>query len=221
MKDQSEMGALGEALVKLPSVSKVKYLGEIAPIDPALAWTLIESGKVNRFGGLIDTGGWELFNLVARWEAGTADTPIPAKLQGTIESDIWVRAVRYTVRRPEYQSGSPWKGVWDTFNALNPNIDFTLVVKSYCSYVISPDPTPLENIREVFECACPVGLVWRCNATFNSVFTNLRAFGADEVPVEAIVTMSGMRLPKDLYGGCLKNYAVIVKDLQQQGILSP
>lgn len=198
------------------AITKVKYLGEIAPIEPRLAWTLMRAGKAG-LGGLIDTGGWELFNLVARWEDGAANQNISAKLQGTIEADIWVRAVRYTVRRPDFQTGSPWKGVWDFFHSLNPNIDFTLVVKSYCSYVISPDPTPLENIREVFECACPTGLVVRCNATFNSTFENLRALGVGEVPTEAIVTLSGMRLPKDLYNSC--SYKQIVEDLKEQGLL--
>ena len=195
------------------------HLGEVAVADPVLAMTLLGAGRVNDAGYLDLRSGWEVLNLVARWEALTADQQIEAKTLEQICNDLWVRDLKYTVRRPLFQVGSPWKGEWDYYNSLNPNIDFTLIIKSYIDYAISPDPTPLENIVTSFDCVCPAGLVLRNGATFDSFFTNLRALQADENPTEAVVTFHCLRLPSNVYGNISINKAV--EELRNRGYLPP
>ncbi len=192
-------------------------LGEIAVVEPVLAATLLGAGRVNDAGYVDLRSGWEVLNLVARWEAVAADQQIEAKTLEQICNDLWVRDVTYTVRRPLFQAGSPWKGQWDYYNARNPNIDFTLIIKSYCDYAIAPDPTPLENMVTRFDCVCPAGLVLKFGATFDSFFTNLRALSADENPTEAIVTFHALRLPNNVYGNISITKAV--EQLRNQGYL--
>lgn len=192
-------------------------LGEIALHEPVLAATLLGAGRVGETGYIDLRSGWEIVNLVARWTSTGADQQIEAKTLEQICNDLWVRDVVYTVRRPLFQAGSPWKGLWDYYNARNPNIDFTLIIKSYCDYAISPDPTPLENIVTRFDCVCPAGLVLKYGATFDSFFTNLRALSADENPTEAIVTFQALRLPNRLYGSI--SYDKAVQELQARGYL--
>jgi hypothetical protein len=188
-------------------------LGEVAAYDMKLAATLIESGRVaKRVDALgnpeldyaINTRGWQLVNLVARWESGTADDTIEARLVENICADLWVCSVRTTVRRPLFASGSLWKAQSDYFNSLNSGIDFTLITKNNCyDLAISPDPTPLDNIREVFGESCPFGIVLTCGATFDSWFTYTRSLTeAGVIPMEAIVTFSGIRLKS----GCYKRF---------------
>lgn len=192
-------------------------LGEVAVADPVLAMTLLGAGRVNEAGYIDLRSGWEILNLVARWEDVVANQPIEAKTIEQICNDLWVRDLKYTVRRPLFQAGSPWKGQWDYYNSLNPNIDFTLIIKSYVDYAISPDPTPLENIVTRFDCVCPAGLVLKFGATFDSQFVNLRALAADENPTEAIVTFHALRLPNNVYGTMSINKAV--EELRNRGYL--
>lgn len=185
-----------------PAFGGPQFLGQIAAYDPRLAYTLLQVPGLIRAGGFIDTGGWEIINLVGRFESGAANTQVQAKLQGIVEADLWVRRVTYTVRRPRAFAGNIFKAQSDYFNKLNPNIDFTLIVNSYCRYFISPEPTPLENIETVFECVCPAGLVLRCAASMVATFTIRRDLAPDEIPTEAIISLHCTRLPRDIYGAC-------------------
>lgn len=213
-----------EAAERARKAGAPRFLGEIALHNPHLAWTLLQAAREQKgyrlAGGYVvtETGGWEMISIKGRFDALTADQHITARLLGTIEADIWVRRVTYTVRRPNFAAGSPFKGFFDYFNRLNPNIDFELIVQSFCPYLISPEPTPLENIENVFECVCPAGLILKCSATFEAFFTNLRALSSDENPTEAIVTFSGTRLPKGLYGGC--DWSTLVADLVAAGAMT-
>lgn len=190
----------------------VYTLGAVAAHDIRLAAALVESGRVggcNTFDPELDyainTRGWQLVNLVARWESGTADDTIEARLVENICADLWVCSVRTTVRRPLFASGSLWKAQSDYFNSLNSGIDFTLITKNNCyDLAISPDPTPLDNIREVFGESCPFGIVLTCGAQFDSWFTYTRSLTeAGVLPMEAIVTFSGIRLKS----GCYKRFS--------------
>lgn len=201
---------------------------EILQADPALAMVLAQSGKVNRANGAVgslagdgDCGltqvglaGWELINLYARWDSGAADQLIPAQITGIVETDLWIREVKYTVRRPNAYLGSPLKGQSDFYNSLNPCIDFQLNINSYARYIISQQWTPLENIRETFQCVCPAGLVLGCSANVQALFRNVRTFGEEEIPTEAIITLSGVRLPLGSYGACQgQNAAALLKEM--------
>lgn len=186
-------------------------------VDPVLAMTLLGAGRVNDAGYIDLRSGWEILNLVARWEAVTADQQIEAKTLEQICNDLWVRDLKYTVRRPLFQVGSPWRDQWNYYKARNPEIDFTLIIKSYVDYAISPDPTPLENIVTRFDCVCPAGLVLKFGATFDSFFTNIAALAADENPMEAIVTFHALRLPNNVYGSMSINNAV--EELRKRGYL--
>lgn len=206
---------------------------EIAQADPALALVLAQSGRVNKSDGAVgilsgngvgeggDCGltqvglaGWELINLKGRWDSGAADQLKTGQITGIVETDLWIREVRYTVRRPNYALGAWYKGQSDYYNSLNPNIEFQLTVNSYARYIISQTWTPLENIRETFQCVCPAGLVLSCSANIQALFRNVRAFVEDEIPTEAIITFSGVRLPLGSYGACqAQNAAALLKEM--------
>lgn len=199
-------------------------LGEVAAHDVNLAAALVETGRVGCDSskanfGQVDMRGWTFINLIARWESGTADAQIEARLVEDICQDLWVCSTRYTVRRPNFAAGSLWKAQSDFFNMMNPGIDFTLVTKANCyDLAITPDPTPLENIREVFGESCPFGMVLTCGASFDSWFTYTRSLTeAGVLPMEAIVTFSGIRLKNGVYRGCSRDRAAEIV----QGVLAP
>jgi hypothetical protein len=183
-------------------------IGEIFARDWRLAGALLESGRVDLKNGpnlgRIDVRGWTLINLVGRWESGAADATVEARLVENICADMWVCDVRTTVRRPNFALGSLWKAQSDWFNSLNSGIDWTLVIKNNCyDLAVATDPTPLDNVRGVFRDSCPFGIVLTCGATFDSLFTYTRSLTETGVlPMEAIVTFSGIRLRNGCYQMC-------------------
>lgn len=168
-------------------------LGEIAFADPKLAYTLMNAGKVS-LGGYVDTGGWEIINVGATFgvpanpglinslaenppqETVPADTIVKGQLFGTVEADLWIRKVTYTVRRPLAYTGNIFKSQSDYFNALNPNINFQMTINSYSRYVISDDFMPLENIGMAFEASSPAGIVMRFSSSVQLEMINTRPF---------------------------------------------
>ena len=198
---------------------RILTIGEIIPYDVQLAAALAQLGSVGECGTVSITGGWETLSVEATWNDVAADQMIVGQSKGIVETDLWVRGLKYTVQRPEAFAGSIFKAQSDYFNVLNPNIDLQLIINSYCRYLISPDFAPLENLTERFECDCPAGLVFSCGGSIQANFTNLRALAADEVPTRAVITFSAIRLPPGLYSSC--NYAQAVKLLKDQGFLEP
>jgi hypothetical protein len=209
---------------------KATWLGDVAAHDPRLAYTLLKSGQVsgnNSYlgggmtpGGYVDTGGWEILNLRAVWNDPAPNQDIKGDLLGTIEADLWVRRVTYTVRRPDAFLNNILKAQSDYYNSLNPNIDITqLLINSYNRYVISPTDTPLENISTVFEAVAPAGLVLRSTANVVARFTNLRAF--TEIPpgstLNAVISFHATRLPTGFYGSV--DPAVAIALLTEMGYL--
>lgn len=169
-------------------------LGEIAFADPKLAYTLMNAGKIS-LGGYVDTGGWEIVNVGATFGVKNFDytsppeatippgTIIKGQLFGTVEADIWVRKVTYTVRRPLAYGGNIFKSQSDYYNAQNPNIDFQLTINSYSRYVISSDFMPLENISMAFDAAAPAGVVLRFSSNIQTQLINRRPlYGVPPLP---------------------------------------
>lgn len=192
------------------------FLGQVAQCDPQLASAIIRPDLLG-WGEPSCGWGWQILNVSGRWTGGAADQNIPYTLaEGIVEADLWVRKITYTVQRPNAFAGNILKAQSDYYNRLNPNINFTMTVKSYCRYVISPTATPLENIEQVFECVCPVGFVLGCSSQFSGNFTNLRALANDEIPTIATITLHTVRLPTR-YDQCGVNEAVA--RLQKLGIL--
>lgn len=196
-----------------------QWLGEVALVDPRLAYTLLRIPGLVTANGCINDGGWEIINLVGRFESGAAGTVVEGKLQNLLDTDLWVRKVTYTVRRPNAFAGNIFKAQSDWFNRQNPNIDFTLVIDSFCRYLISPGPTPLENIEAVFECICRAGLVLRCHMGMLATFVLNRALAADEIPTEAIISFHGVALPTGIYGACTNEIAIAA--LREYGAIVP
>ena len=209
-----EKNALGNPVGPGP-IAERSWLGDIALFDPVLAYTLLAGAMAP--GGYVDVGGWEVLNLVGRFESGAANTVVPGDFNGIIEADLWVRKVTYTVRRPNAFAGNVLKAQSDYYNAKNPNIDFTLTVNSYCRYLISPQQTPLENIEMAFEANAPAGMVLRCSSRIDAQYTLLRALADDEIPTEAVITLHATRLPNNSYGMCQRDQAAAV--LQNLGYL--
>jgi hypothetical protein len=153
--------------------------------------------------GIPDCGayGWEILNLRGSFTSGAAGQGIPALQSGTLSADLWVREVTYSVERFLAFNGSVLKAQSDYYNSLQPSVDFSLIVKGLCSYVISDTETPLQNIRQMFECACPWGMVVGCNTQMKANFTLRRALADDEVPYEITISFHGIRLPVS-YSSC-------------------
>ena len=186
-------------------------LGQVARADPRLAYSLLppeppkQGVGVGGHGGLIIPGyndGCPAFILksipICASFTGTAPTTISAQPASgfVLTNDIWVRKLTYTVRRPNAFAGSIFKAQSDVNNALNPNVDFELIVRSYADYAIASSPTPLETLQLVFECVCPVGFVVSCATTFEASFTLRRALAADEVPYEVCIVIWGITIPR-------------------------
>lgn len=188
--------------------TKSSMIGDIAALDPKLAYTLAKAHMVTSTGCIENTGGWEIINVFGQFNDTAANKTVKGQLFGVVAADEWVRRVTYTVRRPRAFAGNGFKGQWDYFNRLNPNIDFTLLINSYCRYTISPEFTPLENIETVFECVCPAGLILRCSANLLAEFQNLRALAEDEIPTQVVISFHSTRLPNGVYGGCDEGEAV-------------
>lgn len=207
---------------------KPQWLGDVACYDAKLAYSALQAGVVE--GGYVtDTSGWEVLSLTGTWGGPTNTADIPANTginailtpPGIVEADLWVRKVTYTVRRPvAFPNGGVFRAQSDYFNSLNPNIDATLLVNSFCRYWISPAPTPLELIPEAFSYACPAGLVFRCSANVESSMHNTRTFLAvnGETEVTATITFHCLRLPAGIYGGCDEQQARAV--LRELGYLA-
>jgi hypothetical protein len=141
--------------------------------------------------------GWQILNVFGTFVEPQAGQTIPLQQNGIMESDLWVREVTYTVERPNAFASSVLKAQSDYYNSLQPSMNFTLIVKGLCQYVISPDPTPLQSVSQSFECACPVGMVVGCNTTMSGTLNNRRAFDAaiGEIPTEVTLTFHSIRLP--------------------------
>lgn len=192
-----------------------RMLEMLGSCDPQLAASLLQPDLIG-WGEPSCGWGWEVLNLAGTFTALTADQSIPATLNGIVEADLWVRRVTYTVQRPLAFAGNVFKAQSDYFNRMNPNIDLTLSVKSYCRYLISEDPMPIENIEQVFECVCPVGFVLGCSSQIAARFINGRALASDENPTTVTVSFHATRLPTR-YDSCGVNEAVA--KLQSQGYL--
>jgi hypothetical protein len=199
-----------------------RMLGEIA--DRQLVWTLaraIQKGDcygLNADGCVIcEAAAWESIVLKATFDSTGADTTVQAKSENPVPVEIWVRNVRVQVRRPLAFTGSVLKAQSDYYNAQNPNIDATVLVKSFCNYIVGENPIPLEHLEQEFDCRCKAGLVLKPMASIAASFTNLRALAADEIGTEVVITFSGTRLPRGLYGSC--GIDQVMNDLREQGLL--
>jgi hypothetical protein len=189
-------------------------LGQVAAFDPKLAAALLPPTpqKRDEFGVGAHVGIESLDQLALLADpcpafmlksipicgtfTSTEPKTIPAQFGTLITRDLWVRKITYTVRRPNAFAGSIFKAQSDVNNALNPNVDFTLTVKSFTDYVIASTPTPLESLELVFECVCPIGFVLGCAATIQADFTLRRALAADEVPYEVCIVIWAITLPR-------------------------
>lgn len=190
-----------------PRAGRGYFLGDIAPLDPRLAYVLYQAGLAP--GGYVDVGGWEIINIRGTWATTDANQTVRGQFDGLVEADLWVKDVQYTVKRPNAFAGSIFKPQADYFNMKNPNIDFQLIINSYCRYLISPTFTPLENIKQAFSrCCSELGLVLRCSARPEAQFTNTRTLADDEIPTIAVISMHAIRLPREAYGACNIEHAV-------------
>lgn len=205
------------AVAVLGGLERVEQIRDAVRGDPVK-----KAGSVGAAGSAVirpDMLGWgepscgwglEHLNIRGTFSSGECDSFINAKMDDPpTTSEMWVRKITYTVKRPNAFAGNIFKAQSDYYNRLNPNIDFTLLINSYCKYVIAPDPTPLENIEEVFECVCPIGFVLGCatNITSRMVLTRDYSTTDGEIPAEVVITLSAVRLPTS-YGACSIERAV-------------
>lgn len=198
-------GSLGRMPGAPNLASRRLWLGDVAIADPVLAWTLLQSGSCK--DGYV-TGGWEIINIAGSFQGGNAGATVNGAYPGIVEADLWVRKVTYTVRRPNAFAGNVMKAQSDYYNSLNPNIDFSLTINSYCQYLIATEPTPLENIAMAFEMTAPAGIVLQCSARVSAIYTLRRNLAAGENPTEAVISLHTTRLPRNVYGSCQREQAI-------------
>lgn len=187
-------------------------IGELAVFDPRLAYTLASCADgdcdTSRVYLPTDsewaTGGWEIINLKGTFTSGAAGTSVQAQMFGIVAADLWVRRVTYTVKLPNV-AGNLLSPQYAYYNRLNPNIDFTLLINSYCRYTISPELTPLENIETVFECVCPAGIVLGATSNMSASLQLTRTYSDGtngsiaEVPLSVVISFHATRLPNKVY----------------------
>lgn len=204
MKSIEETPGQVGRLPGLGEFSTPEMIRLVSQHDPRLGYCMIAGGM-----------GWEAINIVGLFESTDANQAVSGQV-GCIPSDLWVQEVRTTVRRPNAFPGSVLKAQADYYNSLNSNIDVTLEIDSFVNYVISSDPTPLENLAIQFDCKCPPFFILGCTAEISATFTNRRALASDEVPTEAVITLHGISLPKAYRR---TSPAEAVRELQGLGIL--
>lgn len=198
-------------------------IADLALVNPILAATLCCVGW-DRGGYVACQAGWTIINVTARWESLAADQTIEGRVVGDLCWDYWLQEVVYTVQRPAFQAGSPWKGFWDYHHARNPLIDLRLTIRSYCDWVIAEEPTPIENVAQKFNCECvPMGIVLagiapvHCRTRFDAFFTNLRALSTDENPTDVTLSFHAVRLPNNQYSTF--TYESACEELLKRGYL--
>lgn len=202
-----------------------QQIQNLASADPVLAATLLSSGLTP--GGYADSGGWEIVTLAARWDEPEIGQVVQAQMfsstpggarraaatpaiqgrggGGVLEGNLWVRALRYTVRRPNaFLDGDVvlFKAQSDWTNSQNPNIDVVLrFVTPFCEAEVGVEPTPLEVMPVNFDTSFPAGFFSRSDASINCTMVNRREWSAHdgELPVEAIIALHCWRLPGGAY----------------------
>jgi len=194
-----------------------RWLADVAVRDPRLAYCLTRMSGAVGVDGCLSFGSPEIINVVGRFDSGSAGTTVQAQVQGLLDADLWIHSITYTVRRPNAFAGNILKSVSDFFNAKNPNIDFELIINSFCRYLIAATPTPLENLPMIFDCSCPVGMVLSCASSIKGHFTLNRNLAPSEIPTEVIISLIAMRLPTGVYGGCTNSVAIAA--LREYGLI--
>lgn len=211
------LSGFGLGSTREPKATFDSFIGQCAKSDPQLAWALLQAAS--QPGGLVDSGGWEILNLEGTFVTGEQGETIDAVMQGIVEADLWLRAVTYTVRRPNAYAGNILKAQSDVENAKNPNVDVSLLVSSFCQFLITGQAsnTPLENLPSVFSCACPAGLVLRATARITSQLFLKRDLDDEvgEVPYNVVISLHTTRLPIGLYSAATREQAVAM--LQELG----
>lgn len=188
-----------------------------------------------RVGGWLEVcraSAWEIINVKGCFTSDAAGQCIDAEVQNLCGYDLTVRDVVYTVRTPNAWPGSVLGPQARFFNGLKPDINFKMLIKSFCPYVISADFTPLENLPQRFECYCEFNMILTCGACIIAQFVNCRPLLCSdpastdpccpgEVPTEVVISIHGIRLPAP-YNACgleaaravLMRYGVLPKAAQ-------
>ncbi len=158
----------------------------------------------------IARGDWiaQSYRITISFTSGAADVPYSAYLDEPIGSDFFVTDMRSTVRRPNAFAGSVFKAQSDVANAQNSGIDVQLRTQGGGlgdQYVINGSFTPLELVAPPIAGATQKPLLcgWTLvnMQTVKADFILRRTLADDEIPTEASIIFTGMRLSCSMFNG--------------------
>ena len=88
--------------------------------------------------------------------------PVPATIDTTIASRIWIKDIKYSVRQPNVFAGNIQKTQYDAALRQATGVDVSITVYSGPRYVPAINPTPLENLGATFFDLFPTGWqIWK------------------------------------------------------------
>jgi hypothetical protein len=82
---------------------------------------------------------------------------IEAALDTTIAQRTWIDNIQYSLQQPNVFQGSVFKTLYDAMLKAQPGISVRCTVHSGPRYLVSPEPTPLENFVNLLASRWPSG----------------------------------------------------------------
>lgn len=164
-------------------------LSHIALLNPTLGYIIdvMKPRLVPRVYRLV----WVFTN------ASIVDQPYERSMDQTFVTDAWLYEAEYSVRRPNGNAGSVFKGQNDVNTELKPSIDITLKSDGLgpnCDFPIIDSPTPIEHCARASVSSAPYSggigdcLLLQKRQLLRGTATLRRTLQADENPF--IVTLA-------------------------------
>lgn len=142
------------------------------------------------------------YSIEANFETAAVGDQVEPSFRTEFYQDSWVQQAYYTLRRPDYLSGSPLKWESDDYARKNPYVDFEGQLVSWDKNTVTAWRQPLENLFPVPGACGPTGFMAHEGYVFPKAsnmwtrFTLRRTLLADELPYIITVTF----LVKELQG---------------------
>lgn len=136
------------------------------------------------------------YTLQGTFETGAEGEAIEPVLSQSFVQDAWVQGVSFSIERPHYLTGSPFKAQADEYNKLNPYVTIETFTEGWDEEVQTQGPQPLQNVfspaghENIKGFMDHLGYVFVRQTTFWSrlVLTRTLDTGNNEVPYKVLIT---------------------------------
>lgn len=181
----------------------------IALYNPRLALMLVRGQPVNP----------RAYTMEVRFTQTSVDqAPVDSRFAEQFYQDCWLQQITYTLHRPSYLTGSPYKCQSDDYTARRPYVEMYIRLEGAEHNELIENFAPLENIAathsdRAFACR---GFVIPSRTNIKSQSRILRTLGETEVPYIIKMTFSVLELT-----GCnLRSVdeSVAIEQLQRIGL---